>query len=46
MWEGSAVALAGVQKEMEGIHKIGLFKAGLMKSYLKKCGYGVEKSQE
>lgn len=38
MWEGSAVALVGVQKEMEGIHKIGLFKAGLMKSYFKNVG--------
>lgn len=26
MWEGSVGALVGVQKEMEGVHKIGLFK--------------------
>lgn len=38
MWEGSVVALAGVQKEMEGIHKIGLFEGGLMKSYLQNVG--------
>lgn len=38
MWEGKVVAFVGIQKEMEGIHKIGLFKGSLMTSYLQNVG--------
>ena len=38
MWEGRVVALVRVQKEMERIHKIGLFKGSLMQSYLQNVG--------